>query len=162
LDGSGQACGSLPPASLAGGIAFILRGVCTFEIKLNNARAAGAVGALVYNNVAGDPVTMGVGAATLPAEMIGNAHGIALRHRIVPGFAVTLSFDLQPFYTDPARLASFSAIGPNVDYGIKPDLMAVGQNVYTAAETIDPKGALYDPSGYTIQSGTSFSAPLAA
>jgi hypothetical protein len=162
LDGSGQACGALRPASLAGGIAFILRGVCTFEIKLNNARAAGAVGALVYNNVAGDPVAMGVGAATLPAQMISNADGLALRRQIGSGFAVTLTFDLQPFYTDPARLATFSAIGPNVDYGIKPDLVAVGQNVYTAAEAIDPKGALYDPSGYTVQSGTSFSAPLAA
>ena len=32
----------------------------------------------------------------------------------------------------------------------------------TAAQTFDPKGVLYDPSGYTITQGTSFASPLDA
>ena len=43
---------------------------------------------------------------------------------------------------------------------IKPDLVAVGANIYTAAQKLDPGGELYDPSGYGVFDGTSFSAPL--
>ena len=37
VDGTGLACGTLPAGSLDGAIALILRGVCTFEEKLNTA-----------------------------------------------------------------------------------------------------------------------------
>ncbi|MEO9365394.1 MAG: S8 family serine peptidase, partial [Nitrososphaera sp.] len=47
LDGSGLACDSLPQGSLTGKIALILRGDCTFQVKLTNAKNAGAAGALV-------------------------------------------------------------------------------------------------------------------
>ena len=56
-------------AALSGAIALISRGTCNFEVKLNYAQAAGAVAALVYNNVDGAPVTMGA-PATLPAQMV--------------------------------------------------------------------------------------------
>ena len=163
LDGTGQACSALPGNSLAGAVAFVLRGNCTFESKLDNAQAAGAVGALVYDSVPGEsPVIMAIGAATLPAEMLSNADGLTVKQQIVPGFSVTLGFAPQPFYTDPAQLAVFSAQGPNTDFSIKPDLVAVGQNLYTAAGTYDPNGEVYDPSGYALVDGTSFSAPLVA
>ena len=163
LDGNGLACGALPANSLAGSIAFIERGTCYFEVKLDNAQAAGAVGALLYDNVAGeDPIIMAVGAATLPAEMLTNADGLALEQQIAGGLTVALQFALQPMYTDPARLANFSSQGPNIDFGIKPDLVAVGQNLYTAAQSFDPTGELYSASGYGVTQGTSFSAPLVA
>ncbi len=38
----------LPANSLSGAVALILRGTCTFEIKVGNAQRAGAVAALVY------------------------------------------------------------------------------------------------------------------
>ena len=38
----------LPAGSLSGKMAFILRGTCTFEIKLNYALQAGAIAALIY------------------------------------------------------------------------------------------------------------------
>ncbi len=163
LDGSGLGCSPLPANSLAGSIAFIFRGTCTFESKLDNAQAAGAIGALVYDNVPGEaPITMGVGAASLPAEMVSNSDGLALRSQLAAGVTATLQFALSPAYVNPANIASFSAQGPNVDSGIKPDLLAVGLNLYTAAQKLDPNGALYDPSGYAVEQGTSFSAPLVA
>ncbi len=184
LDGNGLACAALPANSLKGVIAFIERGTCTFEVKLNNAQAAGAVAALVYNNVAGSPITMAVGAATLPGEMISNSDGVALKQRVqqalqaapkprphrplprlkLPSLPVqvTLQFQLGPFPVDPASLASFSAAGPNVDFAIKPDLVAVGENMYTAAEKLDPLGALFSLDGYSVEQGTSFSTPLVA
>lgn len=163
FDGNGLGCSGLPPNSLNGSIAVIFRGTCYFETKLDNAQAAGAVGALVYDNVPGeDPITMGMGAATLPAAMISNSDGLALRSQLVSGLTGTISFVLVPGYSNPARIASFSAQGPNVDLSIKPDLLAVGMNLYTAAQRLDPNGALYDPTGYAVEQGTSFSAPLVA
>lgn len=39
------------PADVTGRIALISRGTCTFAIKTTNAKAAGAFGAIIYNNV---------------------------------------------------------------------------------------------------------------
>ncbi|KAF2027661.1 Zn-dependent exopeptidase [Setomelanomma holmii] len=39
------------PSAVSGQIALISRGVCTFAIKATNAKAAGAAGAIIYNNV---------------------------------------------------------------------------------------------------------------
>ncbi|KAF2855735.1 leupeptin-inactivating enzyme 1 precursor [Plenodomus tracheiphilus IPT5] len=39
------------PAGVTGNIALISRGVCTFAIKATAAKAAGAAGAIIYNNV---------------------------------------------------------------------------------------------------------------
>lgn len=41
------------PAEVAGNVALILRGNCTFALKATNARAAGAAAAVVYNNQEG-------------------------------------------------------------------------------------------------------------
>ena len=64
------------------------------------------------------------------------------------------------------QITFFSGRGPNVDGSIKPDLVAVGQDVYTATETTDPNAELYDPSGYIRKasgsSGTSYACPLIA
>ena len=163
LDGSGLACASLPANSLAGVIALIFRGTCTFETKLDNAQAAGAAAAIVYDNVPGeDPVTMSVGAAALPAAMVSNANGLALKPQLSSGLNVTLSFSLSPAYTNPARTAAFSSQGPSLNKGIKPDLLAVGMNLYTAAQKLDSNGELYSPAGYAMEQGTSFSSPLVA
>jgi minor extracellular serine protease Vpr len=48
-----DACTELPPGSLAGKVALIRRGTCTFNIKVNNAQNAGAVGVVIYNNSIG-------------------------------------------------------------------------------------------------------------
>ena len=77
LDGDGMACSGLPADSLRGSIALILRGICTFEQKLDNAQQAGAIAALVYTDQARpDPVPMTTGAATLPGEMVSYSDGI--------------------------------------------------------------------------------------
>jgi subtilisin family serine protease len=160
LDGNGLACNTLGAKALAGSIALISRGNCTFEVKINTAAAAGAVGALVYNNVDGAPITMAMGAAVLPSEMIAMADGLALQQGN-PG-SITLDFSLGAVYDDPSHLEYFSAAGPNIDFGIKPDLVAVGGSIYTAAEKLDPQGVVYDASGFAIESGTSFAAPIVA
>ncbi|KAH6691392.1 hypothetical protein F5X68DRAFT_201824 [Plectosphaerella plurivora] len=41
------------PATVSGNIAFVSRGTCSFAIKSTNAKAAGALGVVVYNNAPG-------------------------------------------------------------------------------------------------------------
>lgn len=163
VDESRLACSPLPEGSLAGRIALILRGTCTFETKLNNARAAGAVGAVVQaREESPDPVSMSVGAATLPAMMISWSNGEKIRGWLADEGTVVASMDFtySRVAQQPGLLAGFSARGPNVDLGIKPDLIATGTDLWIATQTLDPYGQMYDPSGYTLVDGTSFSAPF--
>ena len=157
LDGNGLACNPFAPSSLSGRIAFILRGECFFETKLNNAQQAGAVAALVYTDAARpDPITMGVGSATLPGIMVSYSDGLTIKQRIAqsPGLTGTLSFDIEAVVRSGDRLASFSSRGPNGDFTIKPDLVAVGQTLSTATTV--------ELGSFTIISGTSFSSPIVA
>jgi len=163
LDRTGLACEPLPADSLQGQVALILRGSCFFEVKLNNAQSAGAIAALIYTNnqpVAGwDPQT-----ATLPALMITNEDGTAIKELIGvrPGLDVTIRFALAPFPVEANRIASFSSRGPGYGATIGPDMVAVGQDVFTAAQKEDASGEIYDPSGYSVVDGTSFSSPMVA
>src|SRR5262249_56039873 len=45
-------CTAFDPGFFAGKIALIQRGGCTFYVKASNASAAGAVGVVLFNNVA--------------------------------------------------------------------------------------------------------------
>ena len=154
FDSSGQVCSSLPPNSLQGSIAFIFRGICTFEVKINNAQQAGALAVVIYTDAARpDPFTMSVGAASLPAALLTYQDGIALKQQLAGGsLQVTLDFNVQPVAVSANRLSTFSSRGPSSDSGIKPDLVAVGQSMITA--TLG--------SGFVVESGTSFSAPMVA
>lgn len=165
LDNNGLACNALPAGKLSGKIAFILRGTCTFEVKLANAQAAGAIGALVYTVQSDpDPIPMGVTASKLPAQMVSYNDGVALKAAIAANsnLNITLTFAVSAVPVDPNRVALWSSRGPNVDYGVKPDLLAVGTSVYTATQSFDNTGEMYDPSGYTVVDGTSFAAPITA
>ncbi|HZG54304.1 MAG TPA: T9SS-dependent M36 family metallopeptidase [Pyrinomonadaceae bacterium] len=52
-------------SSVAGKIALMDRGSCSFVIKIKNAQNAGAIGVIIGNNVPGDPVTMGGADSTI-------------------------------------------------------------------------------------------------
>ncbi len=167
LDGEGLACSPLASGSLAGRVAFILRGTCTFEEKLNHAGAAGAVAALVYTDAARpDAVFMDVRGATLPAEMVSNADGLSIKQQLESAggteLQAKLRFSASAVPVDPYRIASFSSRGPDVDGSIKPDIVAAGTDFYTATQSFDVYGDMFDATGYISADGTSFSAPLVA
>jgi len=165
LDHNGLACSSFPAGSLTGKIALILRGVCLFSDKLNHVQAGGAVAGLVYTDQARPaPITMSVGSATLPAVMVSYPDGSTIRAMLAANSSLsgTLDFSIASRPIDPDRLADFTSKGPNVDGSIKPDLVAVGTSVYTAAQKSDSKGAVYSPNGYAAVDGTSFSSPIVA
>lgn len=167
VDANGFACSTLPAGSLNGKIVLIRRGTCTFAVKVLNATNAGAIAALIFNNQpAQPPVPMDVGTSTnIPSAMIGNIEGLALVQFLASpdaGVQATLQAQQTAISTDPNRMAPFSASGPSTDLSIKPDLVAPGTTIYSAAQRNFPPGEQYDPSGFTISSGTSFSAPLVA
>jgi starvation-inducible DNA-binding protein len=60
----------------------------------------------------------------------------------------------------PNLVTQFTSRGPSIDYAIKPEVVAVGQGIYTATESLDPGGDLYDPTGYTVVQGSSFAAAM--
>lgn len=153
IDGNGLACASLPPNSLQGAIAFILRGQCYFRDKLANVQAAGAIGALVYTDAQRpDPVTMDTGNVMLPAMMVSYNDGLEIKRWLQanPGLKAELDFSLGPVRVNPYRVAGFSSRGPSTDLSIKPDLVAVGAAVRTAG--LGRSWVFWD--------GTSFAAPI--
>lgn len=78
--GVGLACTPIS-TDLAGTIAIIERGVCSFEIKVRNAMNAGAVAAIVYNSAPfGDQIIVmgGVSQVGIPAVFVGRSTGLAL------------------------------------------------------------------------------------
>jgi subtilisin family serine protease len=158
LDLTGLACEALPPGSLHGRVALVLRGTCYFEEKLNIVAAAGAVAAIIYTDVdRPEPISMSVGKAVLPSLMISHIDGLRARAHLNSGGnpEAAVHFNSATF-VNPARLASFTSKGPTVNARMKPDLLAVGTAVYTAQPS-----AGGNPLWGTVQ-GTSFSAPIVA
>ncbi len=76
-------------ASLAGKIAVIDRGTCTFISKVNAAEALGAIAVIVCNNQAGSPISMGgTGTASVPSVMVSQADGNTIKAALTAGGTV--------------------------------------------------------------------------
>jgi minor extracellular serine protease Vpr len=155
-------CSAISTA-LAGKIALIDRGVCSFTIKIRNAQAAGAVGALVVNNVAGDPTAMahdGIGTLpTIPAAMLGKNEGASIK----PSGMVTVNGTAkQEFVTTNADIiAGFSSRGPTPFTAlIKPDITAPGVNVLSS--TFDLSAGTVGADTWSFFQGTSMATPHVA
>ncbi|MBY0502404.1 MAG: S8 family serine peptidase [Bryobacteraceae bacterium] len=164
LDPTSFLCSPAAAGSLTGRVALILRGVCTFEEKANNAKAGGAVAALIYTDAARpDGFTPSVGTATLPTVLVSYASGAAIKAAVKAGpVTASLPFQQAAFTQDYRRLASFSSKGPTTDFRIKPDLTATGDDLYSATQKVDPEGEGYSEDGYSIIGGTSFASPIVA
>jgi minor extracellular serine protease Vpr len=161
VDATGQACSHLP--SVAGKVVLVQRGNCNFSVKVNNVAAAGGLAIIVYNNTSG-LLRMDVGSATLPAMGIAQTDGQDLKVRVAqnPGMQVALDFTGATAFPAPANLSDFSSRGPSVGRAIKPDLLAVGEEIVTGAQYTYSDGESYSPSGFIDTAGTSFSSPLGA
>ena len=112
-DGSGnnQGCNTLTnAAALAGKIAVIDRGGCTFVNKVSNAEAAGAIAVVMVNNQPGAPFSMGGGGGAsigIPSIMISQADGNLIKPQITNGVNATLQ--------GPGGLPGFSS---SLDNGV--------------------------------------------
>jgi uncharacterized repeat protein (TIGR01451 family) len=172
-----QGCGALTnAAAVAGNIALVDRGTCTFQTKAATAQAAGAIAAIVVNNVPGDPnlVLMGPDNTqpniTIPAVMISFNDGATIKAQLPsPGVNATLAAA-----TAADTLASFSSRGPRITppgapVRLKPDISAPGLNIIstqsgmtcmTGGGCLTPTASGFDPGGLALTiSGTSMATP---
>jgi minor extracellular serine protease Vpr len=155
----GLACSALPAGSLTGKIALISRGSCTFSQKIRDAQDAGAIGAIIVNNVAGDPIAMGLGGIpnepTIWAYMVSQSNGATLLGK--NGQATTVSATKQYFISgNDDFMAGFSSQGPtDVDFRIKPDVVAPGVNVLSSI----PHQFCAAPPCWAFFQGTSMATP---
>jgi hypothetical protein len=87
-------------AAVAGNIALVDRGVCTFAVKAKNAQNAGAIAVIVADNAAGAPPA-GLGGAdptiTIPSVRITLADGNTIKANLASGVNGTLGVDLSVY-----------------------------------------------------------------
>lgn len=166
LQNDGKACVALTKGSLNGAFALVDRGGCAFATKAVNAQNAGAVGVLLNQTSGSDFVyrISAVNTTAIPIALIGDTAGKALKSYLSNNQAnATLDPALLESDLTADEVAYFSSQGPTlVDMVIKPELVSVGYEIYTAAQKLDPNGEFFDPSGYTNVSGSSFAAPMVA
>lgn len=188
IDGTGQACNTLPANSLRGAIALVTldgfdpnQDTCDPDQKFDNALAAGAVGGIISDNFPEDiydiynlyGALLGyqfLSQTNLPGGFITYSDGLALRAQLAnqPGSSATINFNFNTIPISSDRVVFLSSRGPNADFDIKPDLVAVGEDLLTATQTINAcdstlLNCFYDPSGlYYPANGTSGSTPLVA
>jgi subtilisin family serine protease len=150
---------------ISGNIAFIERGGCDFDVKIENADNAGAIAALVIN-LSGDPIVMigQSGSSDIPALMIGSADGNLLLDELNQDLIVDVVLDKSFFLAvaDTGNvMGNFSSRGPGpLQDVLKPDVTAPGVNIL-AGNTPD---AANTQSGefFAFKSGTSMSTPQVA
>jgi serine protease len=98
--------------SCTGKIALISRGTITFQAKVENATTAGCLGAIIYNNVAGNfNGTLNV-PQTLPAVSLSQEDGLALKAAIDGGQTVNVT--LTVIAIDYDSFSGTSASAPHV------------------------------------------------
>ena len=194
INDNGQGCSAFPAGSLTDAYALIQRSPtgtgCSFDVKAQNATAAGAIGIVFYmadSSALASPgyicIENGFEPCDLygPGVMISLSDGQNIKAYIDahPGTTVTIDSagaeEPLPNTSAVNNLASYSSEGPAIDGSIKPDLVATGgfdgwqslypeatNGMYTVGESYDPNGELYTTNGFVAAEGTSFAAPLTA
>jgi len=159
------ACSAFEAGAFAGRIAVIDDGECPVEFKTDFAAQAGAVGVILVNGDGRNFAERIPGLETLdiPTFTIGHDDGNGLISLLAVGsVTVTLDPTLNPETTLSDDIAVFSSRGPNLDGGIKPEVVAPGTLIFSAAQTLDRNGKAYSADRFTSLSGTSFATPFVA
>ena len=129
-------------------------------MKVVNAKAAGAIAVVMYNNVDGEiPHYTGTGPKFIPSFRISKADGEGLAAMAQPVITFGAVGSTE---TEGNRLADFSGRGPvTQNYDIKPDVVGPGVAVYSSVpEYINsPEDGIDYSSAYMRISGTSMATP---
>jgi minor extracellular serine protease Vpr len=151
-------CNALAAGSLAGQVALIRRGTCSFNIKSANAMNAGAVGVVLYNNAAGalSPTVVGPPTITIPVVALTQADGNAIDDLLAIGpqnMTWTSQTDDNPQAT-AGLISDFSSWGMAADLSLKPDIGAPGGSIRSTFPI--------EYGSYASISGTSMASPHVA
>ncbi len=134
---------SFAEGELDGKIALVRRGDNTFEDKALQAKRAGAIACIIYNNVEGD-IIMSMGKTDhIPTISISKEMGELLATKKTGTIKISFANQAGPFMSD------FSSWGPTPSLELKPEITAHGGNIKSSV----PGG------GYDELSGTSMASP---
>lgn len=126
-----------------GKIALVRRGDNSFEDKALQAKNAGAVACIIYNNIEGD-IVMSMGKTDhVPTISISKSYGTKLAAQASGTLKISYNNQAGPFMSD------FSSWGPTPDLKLKPEITAHGGNIKSSVP-----GGKYDE-----LSGTSMATP---
>jgi minor extracellular serine protease Vpr len=147
-------------SAMVGGIAFVIRGTCSFDAKYVNAQAAGARAIVVYNDGTSparvDPLVMATATKTIaiPGVMISSTDGfpIAAVATSTAASPVAVTLDVAPDPTKDDQITSFSSRGPGSGgTHFKPEISAPGFSIVSTAVGTGTEGVSFQ--------GTSMAAP---
>ncbi|MDK8191997.1 S8 family serine peptidase [Paenibacillus sp. UMB7766-LJ446] len=146
-----------------GKVAFVQRGELAFVEKVANAKAAGAVAIIVYNNIPGPiGVSLGDNFELIPTLSMSKEDGESIKAELDAGQRVEVSFnDFVKGQTAGDEMNTSSSRGPaKVTLDIKPDVVAPGTSILSTVPAYEP-GADYSQA-YDRKSGTSMATPHVA
>jgi subtilisin family serine protease len=153
-----DACTALPAGSLAGQVALVRRGGCTFYTKAFNAQSAGAIAVVLYNNAPGriSPTVAGTPAITVPVVAISDTEGALIDSRLAAGPVTMTWTSATGSFPNPlgGLISSFSSYGLAPDLSLKPNIGAPGGMIYSTFPL--------ELGGYATLSGTSMASPHVA
>ncbi|MBM7643701.1 S8 family serine peptidase [Streptococcus loxodontisalivarius] len=138
---------------LTGKVALIQRGSITFAEKIQNAKAAGAIGVIVFNNTVGilsGGMSVGDDNLDVPSVFITQEAGEVLKSG---NYKVSFKEGMNKINNETAdQMSDFSSWGLSSDGFLKPDLTAPGGSIYAAG----------NDNTYNLNSGTSMASPHVA
>lgn len=160
--GNGDGCTAFPDGVFEDALALIERGECDFSAKVSHAQDAGAVGVVMVNQFPGPPVVMGgLESTTIPAVMLSNSEGMALRTFVVEHEDTQVRLDSESVRSVnddwTGIVTDFSSRGPSDFDLLAPTFAAPGRNIL-AATLAEGENA----STYEFMQGTSMSSPHGA
>jgi subtilisin family serine protease len=154
-----DACQTLKGRKYNGSIVLIHQGGCHSSIKVKHAQEAGAKIVIIYTDTRAATTIEVLNNAALPVAFI-NSNDAKLIYSAVsskkkPKARFTnILLAMEAPESEIDSIGSFSTLGPTNELQLKPELVAIGGNVFSTL----PK---YQKS-YGLRSGTSFSCPYIA
>lgn len=150
VDGGTGALNDFTGKNVKGKIAVIKRGELAFADKVANAKSAGAVGVILYDNVDEDKLSPALSDTEMPVLMLNKADGEYLVGLVAKG-KLSLKLNYTSVPNEAANnISNFSSIGPGADFNFKPEISAPGERLWSTANN----------NGYQEMSGTSMAAPF--
>lgn len=150
------------PAEVKGNIALIERGEFALNLKIENAKKAGATSVIMYNNVEGKiEAYLGESVSAVPTVAVTKEAGIKLKEAALNGKNEVSLSKTGETKTEEDVLADFSSKGPVVNENIKPDLVAPGVSILSSyPEYINsPEDGIDYSTAYARINGTSMATP---
>jgi len=133
------------PAGVRGNLALISRGTLFFSEKVSNAMAAGAIGAVIYNNVATPFAgTLGSAGVWIPAIIVSQAEGLAIKASLPAAGTLYNAIDSRVIYQflDGTSMAAPHVAGAVAFAAMNFPTETVGQRIQRILSHVDPVSGL--------------------